>query len=224
MHDALGDRIQAWTTLNEPWCSSFLGYSAGSTRPVIQQDPRPRSRGAPPAAGSRARHAELRRRDASLQLGVTLNLTVADPVDPHDPRDLDAARRIDGQLNRLFLDPIFRGSYPADVVDDLAALGLALPVQPGDLEAISAPIDALGVNYYHGDAVSAIPSPGPPSRPPRRLDRRSASPFPVDEGVHWHPRGLPVTAMDWEVQPEGLTRLLQRVHASTPSPRASRSP
>ena len=55
---------------------------------------------------------ELRARDASLNLGITLNLTVADPVDPADPVDLDAARRIDGQFNRWFLDPIFRAQYP----------------------------------------------------------------------------------------------------------------
>jgi beta-glucosidase/6-phospho-beta-glucosidase/beta-galactosidase len=54
-------------------------------------------------------------RDAALSLGITLNLTVADAVDPADPADVDAARRIDGQFNRWFLDPIFRGAYPADV-------------------------------------------------------------------------------------------------------------
>ena len=53
---------------------------------------------------------ELRARDASLTLGITLNLTVADPADPTDEADLDAARRIDGQFNRWFLDPIFRGA------------------------------------------------------------------------------------------------------------------
>lgn len=218
VHDVLGDRIQAWTTLNEPWCSAFLGYLSGEHAPGIQD---------PQASLDAAHHLllghglatqELRRRDASLQLGITLNLTVPDPVDPSDPLDVDAARRIDGQHNRLFLDPIFRGAYPADVVEDLAAFGLALPVQPGDLEAISAPIDALGVNYYHGDAVSGHPFTGAALAPAAPSERPKRSPFPADEGVHWHPRGLPVTAMDWEVQPEGLTRLLQRVHAEYAEP------
>ncbi|MFM9785766.1 family 1 glycosylhydrolase, partial [Streptomyces scabiei] len=65
---------------------------------------------------------ELRARDASLDLGITLNLTVAEPVDPADPADVDAARRIDGQFNRWFLDPIFRGEYPADAVEDIRAV------------------------------------------------------------------------------------------------------
>lgn len=211
VHDVLGDRVTAWTTLNEPWCASFLSYIGGEHAPGRQD----------PAAGLAASHhlllghglavRELRSRDADLQLGITLNLSVVDPVDPSDEGDLDAARRIDGQFNRWFLDPIFRGSYPADVLQDVAGLGFESVVEPGDLEIIATPIDALGVNYYHGEAVSARPvarevtTQAPSPRPKR-------SPFPAAEGVHWHPRDLPVTAMEWEVQPEGLTRLLVRVH------------
>src|SRR3546814_7249616 len=82
---------------------------------------------------------ELRARDASLNLGITLNLTVADAVDPADAADADAARRIDGQFNRWFLDPLFRGSYPADILEDLrrvdagAVEALQAAVLPGDL-------------------------------------------------------------------------------------------
>ncbi len=75
----------------------------------------------------------------SLELGLTLNLTVADPLDPTDPRDVDAARRIDGQINRIFLDPIFRGAYPADLLEDVRHLGLEDHIMDGDLEVISTP-------------------------------------------------------------------------------------
>ena len=210
VHAVLGDRVDAWTTLNEPWCSSFLSYIGGEHAPGIQD----------PEQGLAAGHhlllahglaiRELRAADPKLQLGITLNMTVADPVDPTDVGDVDAARRIDGQHNRFFLDPIFRGEYPLDVINDVAALGFGKYVHDGDLAIISTPIDALGVNYYHGEAVSARPaatqlhSAAPSERPKR-------SPFPAAEGVHSHPRGLPVTAMDWEVQPEGLTRLLKRI-------------
>lgn len=210
VHDVLGDRVDAWTTLNEPWCSAFLGYIGGEHAPGRQD----------PASGLAAAHhlllghgltvQELRRRDPVLELGLTLNLTVADPVDPADAGDLDAARRIDGQFNRLFLDPVLRGSYPEDVLADVAGLGFDEHVHDGDLDIISAPIDVLGVNYYHGDSVSAHPSTDAittqaPSDYPKR------SPFPAADDVHWHRRDLPVTAMDWEVQPEGLTRLLRRI-------------
>ena len=123
VHDALGDRVTAWTSLNEPWCSSFLGYISGEHAPGRQDV----------GAGLAAAHhlllahglatRELRSRDENLQLGITLNLTVADPVNPDDAADRDAARRIDGQFNRFFLDPIFAASYPADLLEvDLEAL------------------------------------------------------------------------------------------------------
>ena len=217
VHDALGDRVTNWTTLNEPWCSSFLSYIGGEHAPGRQD----------PEAGLAAGHhlllghgltiQSLRERDASLGLGITLNLTVPDPVDPTDAGDLDAVRRIDGQFNRFFLDPIFRGEYPADLLEDVAHLNFESKIQPGDLEIISAPIEALGVNYYHGELVSAHPS-TVEMRTEAPSERPKRSPFPAAEGVYWHLRDLPLTAMDWEVQPEGLTRLLKRIHTEYTEP------
>ncbi|HZW41493.1 MAG TPA: family 1 glycosylhydrolase, partial [Agromyces sp.] len=211
VHDALGDRVDVWTTLNEPWCSSFLSYTGGAHAPGRQDV----------AAGLAAGHhlllahglavQALRERDPELELGITLNLTVAKPVDPTRPGDVDAARRIDGQFNRFFLDPIFRGEYADDLRADIGHLGLDAVVQPGDLEIISTPIDSLGVNYYHGESVSDRPAEqsitvdAPTARPTR-------SPYPAADGVFNHSQGLPVTAMEWEVQPDGLRELLVRVH------------
>ena len=220
MHDALGDRVQHWTTMNEPWCSSFLSYTAGVHAPgrTSIRDGLLASHHLLLSHG-RAVQA-LRERDADLDYGITLNLTVADAADPDDPRDVDAARRIDGQFNRWFLDPIFRGSYPADIVRDLrdvdadAVSAWQDAVHDGDLDAISTPLDALGVNYYHGELLSGHPQPDAEGDPHQTdgLDlRETASPFPADAGIHWVERGLPRTAMGWEVQPEGLTRLLVRV-------------
>lgn len=218
VHAALGDRIQHWTSLNEPWCSAFLGYLSGEHAPGEQNAQRSLDAAHHLLLGHGLATQRLRSLDASLDLGITLNMTVADPVDPHDPADLDAARRIDAQHNRLFLDPIFRGAYPADLVDDLAARGLHLPVQEGDLAAIATPIDALGVNYYHGDAVSAHPPAAAPLSSAAPSERPKLSPFPAGDGIFTHPRGLPVTAMGWEVQPEGLTRLLRRIDAEYTRP------
>ena len=209
MHEALGDRVRIWTTLNEPWVSAFLGYAAGIHAPGRRD----------PAAALAAVHhlllghglavRELRRRDPEATLGITLNLTVADPADPDREGDVDAARRVDGQSNRLFLDPIFRGEYPADVLTDVAHLGMDDVVRPGDLEVISAPVDVLGVNYYHGDAFTTDPEPRP---------AQPASPLVAADGVRQVPRGLPVTGMGWEVQPEGLRRLLNRLQREYTGP------
>jgi beta-glucosidase len=215
VHDAVGDRVPTITTLNEPWCSAFLGYTGGQHAPGRQEG----------AAGLVAAHhlllahglavAALREQGARADLGITLNFTVADPHDPDDPADVDAARRIDGLHNRLFLDPLLRGSYPADVVEDTADLTFAgRPwldvVREGDLSLIGAPIDALGVNYYHGDAVSGRPQ-QPPMDGVRHPERAVLSPYPGAEQASFAGRDLPVTGLGWEVQPEGLTRLLVRL-------------
>ncbi|MBW9092476.1 family 1 glycosylhydrolase [Microbacterium jejuense] len=217
MHDALGDRVNVWTTLNEPWCSSFLSYTAGLHAPGHYSV----EEGVLAAHHLMLGHGqvvrELRARDASLNLGITLNLTVAEPVDADDPADADAARRIDGQFNRWFLDPIFRGQYPADIVEDIREVDAAAvaawesAVRPGDLEVISTHIDTLGVNYYHGEYVGGHQPENPPIGGDAPTDRPGRSPFPSHEGIFWHERGLPRTPMQWEVQPEGLTELLQRV-------------
>ena len=218
VHDALGDRVQHWTTLNEPWCSSFLSYTAGAHAPGRYSV----------GDGMLAAHhlllshgrtvQALRERAPELSQGITLNLTVADAADPADPADLDAARRIDGQFNRWFLDPIFRGAYPADIVEDFRSVDPDAvarwedAVQPGDLDAISTPLDALGVNYYHGEMLSGHPQgAGGTPHDGGDLERPVGNPFPSHGGIHWVERGLPRTGMDWEVQPEGLTRLLVRV-------------
>lgn len=203
-YDALGDRVGVWTTHNEPWCAAFLGYGAGVHAPGRRDD----------AAALRATHhlllahgeatAELRARGAET-LGITLNLTVADPADPADPADVDAARRVDALQNRVFLDPLLRGAYPEDLLADTEHLGWTDVVHDGDLATIAAPIDVLGVNYYHGDAVAAGYAEG----------RTGGDPF-VGSELSMRMRGLPQTAMGWEVQPEGLTRLLVRLHERHP--------
>ena len=107
---------------------------------------------------------------------------------PTDELDRDAARRIDALHNRVFLDPVFRGGYPADLLADTADLPWqGLPwtdvVHDGDLALISTPLDALGVNYYKGDSVSGRPQPGRDRG--RRGARRAADPDAV-RGLRRH--------------------------------------
>ncbi len=211
VHDALGDRVPVWTTLNEPWCAAFVGHVAGAHAPGLQD----------PAAGLAAMHhlllghgltvQALRSADPALSLGVTLNLVPVKPADPERPGDVDAARKIDGQANRIFLDPIIRGSYPADVLEDIGGLGLEALIEDDDLAIISTPIDVLGVNYYQGETVSDQPAAHPATNE-APTDRPTSSPFPAAAGVHVHPQAYPTTDMGWSIQPDGLHELLLRVH------------
>jgi beta-glucosidase len=211
VHAALGDRVSVWTTLNEPWCAAFLGYTAGVHAPGRQDVAAGLAAGHHLMLGHGLAVQALRAADPDLTLGVTLNLTPLTPVDPDDAADLDAVRRVDGQLNRFFLDPIMRGSYPGDLWEDVADLGLAAVIQDGDLAVISTPIDALGVNYYRGEALAATPPTDPPSAE-APTDRPTSSPFPNAPKAYGYRQGLATTAMGWEIQPSGLTDLLHRVH------------
>jgi len=187
-HSRLGDRVQHWMTLNEPWCSAFLGYSSGLHAP---------GRTEPDAAFAAAHHLllahgaalEVLREDARAQVGIVLNLY---PVTPADERHLDAARRIDGLQNRWFLDPLLRGSYPADVLDDLGYGAEPGWLREGDLEAISRPLDFLGVNYYTRHVVGSGAYPG-------------------SAGVEFKASTSKRAANGWGVDPDGLAEILERV-------------
>jgi beta-glucosidase len=209
VHTALGDRVRQWTTMNEPWCSAFLGYASGVHAPGRTE----------PGAALRAAHhlmlghglatQAIRAADSSASIGVTLNLYATAPA-TGSAADADAARRVDGMQNRLFLDPILLGSYPADVLADLADAGhddLADVVHDGDLTVISTPIDLLGINYYSRHLVAAGPAPEPGEAP---------SPWVGSENVRMVASGLPTTAMGWDIDSAGLSEVLGRVHDNYP--------
>ncbi|WP_216211224.1 GH1 family beta-glucosidase [Amycolatopsis aidingensis] len=202
----LGDRVANWTTFNEPWCSSFLGYAAGKHAPG-RTDPH-----AAVAAGHHLLLAHghglevIREHAPTAQAGITLNLFPVQAADPRDPVDVEAARRIDGLQNRFFLEPLLRGAYPDDLLADLAPYQLAAHLRDGDLERIAAPLDLLGVNYYRDHHVSGHRDgeSGPPS------------PWVGAEHVSFPRRNLPRTDSDWEVNPDGLTTLLLDLHQRYP--------
>jgi len=222
LYDALGDRVDHWTTMNEPWCSAFLGYTGGQHAPGRQEG----------VAGVVAAHHlmlghglvvdELRRRGvgpwSGKQVGITLNLTVPAPFDPDEPADVAAANHVDHLWNRVFLDPILRGRYAPELSE--IAPGWEHVIKDGDLGLISTPLDVLGVNYYHGDGASGRPEAHTDLLGSRAVhpDRPTRSPYPNGEHIVFPRRGLPTTGMDWEVEPEGLTTLLLRLRDEYQAP------
>jgi beta-glucosidase len=191
----LGDRVRFWFTHNEPWCVASLGYAQGTHAPGR------RSAGEGLSAAhhlllSHGLAAEaIRSRSPQAKVGIVLNLSPAHSA-TSSQADLDAARQFDGFFNRWYLDPLFRGCYPADAIDDLVRhghlTGSALPfLQPGDLDCIRTPLDHLGVNYY-SRTVLAAGHDGQP-RAVSADDRRE------------------LTVMGWEVYPDGLVSLLHRL-------------
>jgi beta-glucosidase len=138
--------------------------------------------------GLAALRSEMRPGDDA---GIVLNLAPCQPAGD-SAADLEAAARMDGFTNRWFLDALYRGHYPDDMV---RLYGEAVPeIAPGDMELIAQPTDMLGVNYYTRTVVAYDPAAAP-------LQAQRVT-----------PPGAPVTAMGWEVYPPGLYDILKRVH------------
>jgi beta-glucosidase len=204
VYAALSDRVEHWLTINEPWCAAFLGYATGVHAPGISDH----------WATVRAAHhlllghglavRAMRAVRADRQIGVTLNFLPVRPA-TDSPDDVDACRRVDGLQNRMFLDPVTGHGYPADVLDDLRAVIGLQHLEQGDDELIGAPIDLLGVNYYTAQTVHADPTAAP-----------SPSPWVGAPQVAFRPSGADVTAMGWEITPDGLTDLLCRLGTEHP--------
>ena len=206
---ALGDGVERWITLNEPWCSSWLGYGSG------HHAPGKRDIGMAAAANHHLLLAHgmavpiLRGAIGDAKVGITLNLSDPRPGSD-DELDVAAARRADGNLNRLFLDPIFQGHYPDDMIEHYENVSPGFGVvRDGDLDLISQPLDFLGVNYY--SPVTVVDE-------SRATQARMAGYIVAtgDQFPDLRLRGLETpgrdrTAMDWEIQAAGLTALLVRI-------------
>lgn len=189
---ALGDRAPLWITINEPWCAAFLGYGTGLHAPGVRDEA---------AALAAAHHLLLghglavqafrAQGSRASQIGVTLNLSTVHAASDAEG-DIAAARRVDGTENRLFLDPLFRGRYPEDMVDHYRSVSDFGFVRDGDLVTISSPADFFGVNYYLQHLIRADPSD-------------------LDRGATFLPPTGGTTAMGIGVNPEGLIDLLVRL-------------
>ncbi|MFC9179037.1 GH1 family beta-glucosidase [Streptomyces sp. NPDC057107] len=187
--DRLGDRVKDWATLNEPLCSAWIGHLEGRMAPGLTDLT---------AAVRASYHLHLghglavraiRAAASDARVGIVNNLSPIVPASTSEA-DLAAARRADGHINRWWLDPVLGRGYPQDMVE---TYGVELPVRPGDLETIAAPLDWLGLNYYFRQIVTADPSGQAPG----------FTQVPVVDGRH--------TYMDWEVYADGLEQLLLRL-------------
>ena len=190
--DALGGKVASIATLNEPFCSAYLGYEAGIHAPGPQADAGSRRK-----QGRQAAHhlllahglalKTLRQhfaQSASPQLGVVLNFSPCHPL-TSSPADLDAAEFAHQYHNLWYLQPMLTGHYPR--VHERLAIEDRPQIEPGDMALINQPLDFLGVNYYTRTVFKANQQHGFSDVPA------------TGEGL---------TTMGWEVYAEGLTEIL----------------
>ena len=160
--EAYGDRVRWWLTINEPWIVGLLGYLHGLHAPGYEGDVLGEVTVFHHLLLAHGR-AVQQFRDAGKggQIGLAPNLSPHFPASD-DPADVEVSHASDGYVNRWFLDPIFRGSYPADMrrrYEEL--LGPLHFVHEGDLEVIAEPTDYLGINYYAPRVMEAVPGDSP---------------------------------------------------------------
>ncbi len=188
----LGDRVKNWFTHNEPWCTAFLGHQIGMFAPGKKD----------PALALQVAHhlllshglaiPAIRSASSQAKVGAALNLWTVHPASESEA-DILAAKRYDGFSNRWFLDPLYRQSYPADMLELYA--GHAPKIEAGDMGIIATPTDFLGVNYYIRMVVA----------------NDSSNPYLGTKTVL--PPDSQYTDFNWEVYPDGLRECLERVQS-----------
>ncbi|MGC0251974.1 GH1 family beta-glucosidase [Pseudactinotalea sp. Z1748] len=208
VHGELGDLVDTWMTINEPWCAAFLGYGYGVHAPGLT-DPRAALRAAHHLLLAHGRAVQtMRAQDQDHRYGIVPNLYGVVTGDSGDPEaDRRAADTADVLQNRLWLDATLLGTYPEEVVALQERFGAADAVQHGDLEVIAQPLDVLGVNYYSQHHV--IGTEPVPATEPGQAGQEHVEQLPPP-----HPR----TAMGWSIEPHGLRDLLIRLKRDWPVP------
>ncbi|WP_206485097.1 GH1 family beta-glucosidase [Thalassotalea sp. G2M2-11] len=181
---AFGDRVYSYATLNEPFCSAYLGYELGIHAPGLKGK----------EYGKKAAHHLLLAHGLAMQVlkklspntlnGIVLNFTPAYAISDNDA-DIKAAKYADDYLNQWYIKPIIDGQYPA-IISQLDAEHQP-EILDDDLAIISQPIDFMGINYY----TRAI--------------------YQADEDTIYQeikPCDVELTDMGWEVFPQGFSDVL----------------
>jgi beta-glucosidase len=189
--EGLGDVVDQWITMNEPYCVAYLGYLHGVHAPGIK-DAEQAFRAVHHINLAHGRAVEAYRKTGlKAPIGTTLNLSFPRPATASEA-DTKAAFINRAFASDVFLYPILGKGYPEIVTKDF---GVKFPIEAGDMETIAAPIDFIGVNYYNEGAVSwddAAPT------------KNSGQPFWQD-----------FSDMNWPVTPFGLKRLLEWLNRET---------
>jgi beta-glucosidase len=197
--DRLGDRVKNWITLNEPWVSAVVGYVEGRHAPGESSFKKGVSAAHHLLLGHGLAVPILRERSQSKpEVGITLSTSFGSPASD-SPEDIEAANRNNIFSNDWFLSPLFKAEYPASWLPTLESANL--PVQPGDLKIIAAPLDFLGVNFY----IRVICKPGTENR----LINVSTVKNPSAQ----------YTEMDWEVYPQGIHDILTYIQKNYNPPK-----
>jgi beta-glucosidase len=190
MAEAFSDRVKNWVTINEPFCSAWLGHLYGVMAPGIKDLQTGINASHHLLLGHGLAVRAIREAASDVKVGITLNFTPAITIGDSE-EDQRAVQLADGFDNRWFGDPVFKASYPQDLV---SAFNREVPIHAGDMQIISTPVDFLGLNYYFRQTVAYDPS---------------AQPLPYKQVTA---PNVERTGMGWEVHAQTFTELLTRIN------------
>lgn len=188
----LSDGVPLWITHNEPWCTSYLGHGLGEHAPGLTDIGKALQVSHHLLYSHGLAVKAFRELGVKGQIGITLNMSPFLAISEKG-EDEEAKVRADGLINRWFLDPIFKGEYPKDILQLLADKHLSKGIDAKDLSIINTGIDFLGINYYFRQIVGYGS---------------------LEEYFHikTYEGPGPVTEMGWEIHPSSLYDLLIRIN------------
>lgn len=179
----LGDRVGVWTPVNEMLEHCMLGHLTGDHAPGLTLPFEDCFAVAHHLLLGHGLAVRALRAAAPGQVMAVCSFAPARALSA-SAADAEMTSLYDIVQNRLFIEPLLLGRYPAEL-EALTAPWL----RDGDTELIAGPPDLLGVNYY---AVYAV--------------RATAGRVPLEIVP---PPGYPLTASGWAVAPDGLTETLR---------------
>ena len=188
--EELGQWVDVWTTFNEPWCTSILGYGEGIHAPGLKDDVKARQAGHHVLLAHGLAMPILKRICPNAQAGIVLNMSKAYPADSEASSKM-ASLYAEALDNHFFIEPLLKGQYP-DIIKALSP-ELIPQIKEGDMAIIKQPLDYLGLNYYtcnHAKWHSEL--------------KRQTILKPATEVEYTH--------IGWEINPESLTQLLLELH------------
>lgn len=185
MYKLLGDRVKYWSTINEPNAFAVCGYLLGIHAPGVSDL----------STFLQVNHHLLLAHGDAVKAGRMLlpkakfGIVPAIGMDyPASDSEDDRAAVDDAWIKgpRIYLDPIFRGKYPAELEGNQEIKPV---VVDGDLERISQPIDFLGLNHYFSNWLTKGP----------------------DGSTQKVEKDLPKTERGWIIYPQGFRDMLLKV-------------
>ncbi len=187
----LGDVVPMWFTHNEPFVFSFLGHALGIHAPG-ETDIAKSLNVAHNLLLSHGKVVSLfRNMNLDGKIGIALNLNTKYPASQKE-EDIKAASLSDGFVCRWYLDPLYKGSYPKDVLEYYSRRNINFEYPQEDLEIIKQPTDFLALNYYEPEFI--------------RYDKNAEF-----VGINNELTNFERTEMNWIVNPQGLYDLLKRL-------------